>query len=361
MNQKTSLFRIMLFASGLLGNIAASAQGQASAFSPALDTLPLNQIQVIGSHNSYKKPIDTALFKIIQQQKPKAVMALDYEHIPIPEQLDMGLANLEIDVYVDETGGRYAHPKGLEMEKDVKGLPPYDPDQEMMKPGFKILHVKDWDFRSQYLTLKACLADLKKWSDTHPRHLPIFITLEPKDQFTQVDFDKLDQALIEGLGRKKILVPDDVRKNHERLGAAIKEEGWPTVAQSRGKFIFLLDAKGEKEILYVKDHPALRGRVLFANADPGTPEAAMLFRNDSKDQLKEIQELVKQGYIIRTRADANTWEARNNDYSAFEAAKQSGAQIITTDYYKKSTHFPSNYQVEFEGGAFSRKNPLFSF
>jgi hypothetical protein len=74
----------------------------------------------------------------------------------------------------------------------------------------------------------------------------------------------------------------------------------------------------------------------------------------------EITKLVKKGYIIRTRADSDTQEARRNDFSHFEAACKSGAQIITTDYYKKSTHFKSDYQVSFNDGKYFRLNPLFS-
>lgn len=71
-----------------------------------------------------------------------------------------------------------------------------------------------------------------------------------------------------------------------------------------------------------------------------------------------IQELVKKGYLIRTRADSDTSEARTGDYSKFEKAKSSGAQIISTDYYIPSQLFESIYQVSFEGGRFERKNPL---
>src|SRR5690606_7613631 len=97
--------------------------------------------------------------------------------------------------------------------------------------------------------------------------------------------------------------------------------------------------------------------LMFINAEPGTPEAAVLIRNNAK--LPEIRKLVKRGYIIRTRADSDTREARANDRSSFEAACRSGAQIITTDYYHKSTYFDSDYQVSFDGGKYVRLNPVF--
>jgi len=82
-----------------------------------------------------------------------------------------------------------------------------------------------------------------------------------------------------------------------------------------------------------------------------------LIRNNPKDS--SIINLVQKGYIVRTRADADTKQARENDRSGFEAACQSGAQIITTDYYYKSTHFKSDYSIGFNGATYFRINPLF--
>ena len=93
-------------------------------------------------------------------------------------------------------------------------------------------------------------------------------------------------------------------------------------------------------------------------AELGTPEAAFVILNSSIGDQTRIQALVKQGYLVRTRADSDTKQARTNDYRSFEAAKQSGAQIITTDYYAKSGHFSSDYVVSFPGGSYLRPNPV---
>ncbi|PTR01457.1 calcium-dependent phosphoinositide phospholipase C [Mucilaginibacter yixingensis] len=331
------------------------------------DNTPINQIQVIGSHNSYKRAIDPALFKMMLANNPR-VSALDYEHIPFADQLDMGLRNLEIDVYADSKGGKYAHPKGLDM---VPNQAPYDPNGEMKEPGFKIFHVVGYDYRSNALTLKSALKQLKAWSEAHPGHNPIFITLEAKDgearskediapeMMTDKLFADLDHDLLTYLGKQHIITPDDVRGKYQTLESAVTHSNWPTLKQARGKFLFLLDDHARKRDLYIAGHPSLKGRVMFACADPGTPEAGMTIRNNPKDP--SIPELVKKGYIIRTRADADTKEARVNDRSGFVAACNSGAQIITTDYYLKSTHFKSDYVVFFEtGDKYFRPNPLFT-
>lgn len=331
------------------------------------DSVKMNRIQVIGSHNSYKKAIDPALYKMFRQRDSVSASKIDYEHISIAEQLDMGLLNLEVDVYADAKGGKYAHPKGLDW---VKGQAPYDEKGVMNEPGFKVLHIPDLDFRNDYLTLKNLLAELRTWSEKHPHHYPVFITLEPKDgaskskeitepePFTTEVFDQLDKALIDGLGKEHLITPDMVRGKYKTLEEAILHDNWPTVKAVEGKFAFILDAKDAKRELYIAGHPALKDRVVFTNSDPGTPEAAMMIRNDPNDP--EIKDLVEKGYIIRTRADSDTREARLNDRSGFIAACNSGAQIITTDYYRKSTHFKSDYEISFEGKKYCRLNPLFN-
>tara|TARA_R110002020_G_scaffold85914_5_gene211772 strand:- start:13667 stop:14755 length:1089 start_codon:yes stop_codon:yes gene_type:complete len=325
----------------------------------------INQLQVIGSHNSYKKAIAPQLFKFLEKKDTTGgIYSLQYEHIPIIDQLNMGLRNLELDAYADEKGGRFAKPKGLEW---VREQPVYDPEGKMNLTGFKMLHVLDIDFRSDYYLLAECLADLRKWSDAHSNHETIFITLEPKDgdsngfgttpePFTNEIFTALDSTLLRNLGRDHIIIPEDVKGDYSTLEEAVLHNNWPTLKQGRGKFLFILDAKEEKRYIYSEGHPSLNGRVMFINAEAGSPEAAAMIINDPEN--KNIPELVNKGYIIRTRADANTTEARNNDYSNFEAAKSSGAQIITTDYYLPSKLFKSSYHVSFDDGGFVRENPL---
>ncbi len=331
-----------------------------------LDELRINQIQVIGSHNSYKQSIDPHLFAFLSKDNAETMSNLDYDHVTLTSQLNFGLNNLEIDVYADTAGCKYAHPKGLDW---VPNQPPFDIAGVMKQPGFKVFHVPEIDFRSNCATFKICLQELKAWSAAHSGHFPIFITMNAKDdpidkpnftvpeKFTPSIFDALDQEIITYLGRENCITPDDVRGKYKTLEQAVLAGKWPTVKKSSGKFIFILDEKGDKITMYSKQHPSLKNRILFANAEPGTPEAAILIRNNPKED--NIAALVKKGYIVRTRADSDTKAARENDYSYFDAACNSGAQIITTDYYQKSTHFISEYVVSFINKTYIRQNPMF--
>ena len=342
--------------------VLAAAAGFGNADAPRM-----NQIQVIGSHNSYKQAIDPKLFALLRARDSVGMSKIDYEHRSLTEQLNLGLRALEIDVYADAKGGKYAHPKGLDW---APGQPPYDAEKVMEQPGFKVFHIQDIDFRSNCPTFKGCLAELKKWSLAHPGHTPVFITMNAKDEpiqrpgftvpepFTAAVFDALDQEIADNLGTSFLITPDQVRGNYPTLEAAVRHQNWPTLAAAQGKFVFVLDEVGPKRAAYLQGHPSLQGRLLFADAEPGTPEAAIHILNNAKKDRAAITALVKQGYIIRTRADSDTQEARRNDKSSFEAAEQSGAQIISTDYYVKSTRFKSDYVISFDGGKYFRPDPV---
>lgn len=331
----------------------------------------MNQLQVLGSHNSYHTGIDPELFTYLREHYGPRMDGLEYSHLPIERQLDMGLRALEIDVVYDPHGGLYAHPIGLKIEQEnhLSG-PPYDPDGLMNKPGFKVIHVPDIDFRSNVYTFQQELAILKKWSDAHPGHLPIPITMNAKDdglkrpgfvqplKFDKAAFDAWDAEIVEGLGRAKLITPDDVRGEFPTLEAAVLAHAWPKLSDARGKFFFVLDETGEKLNTYVQDHPSLKGRIMFVNQTEGHPEAAFRIVNEPKTDWAYIQYLVRSGYYVRTRADADTVEARKGDYSRLRDALISGAQVISTDYYVPNPKFKTGYVVALPGGNPARWNTL---
>src|ERR1700744_105318 len=119
--------------------------------------LRLNQIQVIGSHNSYHTGLAPSERKLIEQENPKAMRALDYAHAALPDQLTGGVRQVEIDVYVNTKGGRYAHPAivGKVAAAGLPADPAFDPQHEMEKPGFKVMHVAGVDQRSSCHTFIA--------------------------------------------------------------------------------------------------------------------------------------------------------------------------------------------------------------
>tara|TARA_R110000765_G_scaffold51578_1_gene104044 strand:- start:3453 stop:4517 length:1065 start_codon:yes stop_codon:yes gene_type:complete len=325
----------------------------------------LNDIQVIGSHNSYKIAIERPLYDYLHMVEPKKMESLQYTHISLEEQLNLGLRNLELDVFYDPKGGYFSNPKGLEIVRSLGQEPlAFDMEEKLKQPGLKMFHVQDIDFRSHYLLFSDGLKALKKWSDNNPNHTPVIILINTKDQKVSqtrepLSFDKsalnaLDDEIKSVLPASQLIIPDDVRGDVESLEKAILTKGWPSLNRVKGKFLFVLDEKEKRINEYLLGHESLKGRVLFVNSKEGNAEAGFRIVNNPVKELAYIKELVSKGYMVRTRADAGTKEARTNDYEKFEKAKASGAQVISTDYYVPSTLFDSDYKVIFEDGTYEK-------
>jgi hypothetical protein len=336
---------------------------------PALAQQPLRltDIQLIGTHNSYHLGLAPSEAARLKQANPQAAEALDYRHPPLEVQLNQGVRQFEFDVYQDPEGGRFAEPKGpsLVAKANLPPDPPFDPAGVMKKPGFKVVHVQDIDYRSNCQPFTDCLSAIHKWSDAHPGHLPIFILVENKDRspapgaapgpgmLTAATMEALDAEIRGVFPAEKLITPDNVRGAHKTLEEAVLTTGWPTLDAARGKVIFLLDQERATP-LYTAGHPTLEGRVMFTNSTPGTPDAAFVKMNNATDP--KIREVVAKGYLVRTMTDGGARAVREGNSTRRDAAMAGGAQLLSTDYpfdYKAS----SGYSVSFDKGNV-RCNPV---
>jgi Phosphoinositide phospholipase C, Ca2+-dependent len=370
-NRKVILIALGLPISGSMVMVAgwnAILAGQ----EPGRDgNLKLNQIQVIGTHNSYHAGFAPSERKFWEAKYPEVFKGLDYQHKPLTEQLDSGVRQIELDVFADREGGRYAHPAGLQMvaAANLPADPPFDPNGVMMKPGFKVMHVQDIDYRSVCEPFTACLQEVRRWSQAHPDHVPVFILVETKqgqpdgrvkqtepEPFTPATFDALDAEVRSVFKAGEMITPDDVRGHYATLNEAVLAGNWPSLKSARGKIIFLMDQRPVGPV-YLEGHPSLRGRVLFTNAAPGQPDAAFTEVNDGP--AKEITELVRQGYLVRTRSDDSTKEARVNDTHRRDAMLASGAQMVSTDYpASEPARWEGHYSVNLPSDTDARCNPV---
>jgi hypothetical protein len=308
--------------------------------------------------------------RLMEQRDPKELAGLDYAHAGLDTQLSHEVRQIELDIFADSKGGRFAHPKGP-MAVAQAGLPadpdPY-PEGVMLKPGFKVMHMQDLDYASNCQPFVACLQIVRSWSKAHPEHIPIFILVETKqhlpdnkhpwtavEPFTAETLDALDAEIRSVFPADELITPDQVRGRHRTLEKAVRRGGWPTMERARGKVVFLMD-QTDVGPLYLEGHPALRGRVLFTNATPGQPDAAFIEKNDGDEAT--IASLVRQGYLVRTRADADTVEARSNEVSRRDRALRSGAQIVSTDYPQSEPARWTGYAVALPNGLPARCNPV---
>ena len=353
-----------------LAVLTIGTQPAAHSQAPSDNNVRMNQIQVIGSHNSYHAGIAPSESKLLSENNPKLYQAFDYRHRPLDQQLNSGIRQIELDIYADTKGGLYAHPNGP-TNVAAAGLPAdpdFDPQGLMSKPGFKVMHVQDFDYRSTCQPFVACLQIVRTWSKAHPQHVPIYILLEtkqsdlppqyhatPTEKFTSATFDALDAEIRSVFSSKEIITPDEVRGKHKTLEEAVLQNQWPTLKKARGKVVFLMDQRPVGPV-YLEGHDGLHGRIIFTNAVPGQPDCAFTEENDGTQET--IAALVRKGYLVRTRTDADTKEARTGDTTRRDTAFSSGAQLLSTDYPSSEPSTWTSYSVSLPDNAIARCNPV---
>ncbi|MFA7692955.1 MAG: hypothetical protein GX117_02315 [Candidatus Hydrogenedentes bacterium] len=294
----------------------------------------MNQIQVIGTHNSYHVEPDELMLDIASSFTEEA-NSMRYSHDPLDVQLDQGVRSFELDIhpYLDE---------------------------------FAVYHIPILDEGSHCPKIEDCLRLVLDWSLQHPDHIPISFLLEFKitesllsgrellkaDAATLALFEKTILAV---MPKTKILSPDDVRGNAATLTAAVQSEGWPLLSDCRGKFFFVLHNRTELREAYTKEHPSLEGRLMFVNSTPDRSDAAFAVPDNPYSQ--RVKKYIAQGMIVRVRADAGLKEAGAGDTSRRDAAFASGAQIISTDFPRGKCHPETGYCVSFPDDQDYRVSP----
>jgi hypothetical protein len=318
--------------SGLHKVIAESHSRSGTRFGTTFfnNSLRMNQVQVLGSHNSYHVAPTAAPWNLVPEWQ--------YSHDPLDVQFQSeGIRQIELDVYADPN-------------------------------GIRVVHVPDVDFGTTCARWVDCLRVVKGWSDAHPRHMPITILTELNDTsyglptpilpWTGPAMDQLDAEIRSVFPPKDVITPDDVRGHHATLAEAVTTDGWPTIDSVRGKVMFVMDNGGSYRDTYTAGHPTLQGREIFTNSEVGRPDAAFIKLNDPIGDNATIRSVVAAGYVTRTRADADTHEARANNTVPRDAAIASGAQWVSTDYEVPGRAYGTPYFVSIPGGTPARCNPI---
>ena len=73
--------------------------------------LHINQIQLVGTAESYKLRPSASMLGLIRMGSAEDAHELDFAEPPIAAQLNMGARSLEFDVADDPKGGLYARPR----------------------------------------------------------------------------------------------------------------------------------------------------------------------------------------------------------------------------------------------------------
>jgi hypothetical protein len=113
------------------------------------------------------------------------------------------------------------------------------------------------------------------------------------------------------------------------LSQAIKQHGWPALEDTRGRIAFVMFGPPRHKAAYSAGRPRLDGRVMFvAEREPEHPHASVIFYDDPILDRAQIDDAVKNHFLVRTRADAEL----HRSAARRDAAFASGANFISSDY-----------------------------
>jgi Phosphoinositide phospholipase C, Ca2+-dependent len=371
MTFRRSRFVLAAAMAALVAVAAGAAAGPPAGHGP----VRLNELQAIGTHNSYKRELsepEQAAYDEIIATPGDYDEFLAYSHASISNQFGrQDVRGLELDLFGDPNGGLYAEP----LVRKRLGLGPL-PDPAWRVPGVKVLHIADLDYETTCVRLVVCLEQVEAWSDANPGHVPLSILLELKRSdaravaqggvvapaWTAGALDALDAEIRSVFSEADMITPDDVRRPGSTLEQSVLRYGWPSLKKSRGQVVFLLDNDpGPIRTAYTAGRPSLEGRVIFTNSRAGQPDAAFVKRNEPRDaNTAQIADLVRKGYLVRTRSDLPLSTVRSGDTAMLDAALRSGAHIISTDFPEvgMSARYGSDFVARLPEGGPAGCNPV---
>jgi len=281
---------------------------------PLDDLLRLNHIQMKGTHNSYHiAPSDWTLED------------WSYTHAPLYEQLEsQGVRQIELDVH-------------------------YEGDD-----GFAVFHLPVIDEATTCDFFTECLGEVRAWSDSNPGHHPVFILVEPKDDFDiqkiNGHYQELEAEILSVFPLERVITPDFVRGEYPNLREGLEAQGWPTLGEVRGMVIFVMLDSGSHRERYLELYPDLKGALIFARGGYGESYGAVLEYGSNDEMTKAVNE----GYLLRGNADDLDKSDADNEAMA-AAALSKGAHFISTDFSDNSVE---GFSFSIPGGQPSRCNPI---
>jgi hypothetical protein len=320
---------VLVAALALLSACSSSPVDEGPSRDPSLyvhpkdDSLRINHLQVKATHNSYHvKPTETT------------IPDWNYTHAPLDVQLgEQGVRGVELDLYWDAN-----------------------------RESILVMHAPLVDPKSTCATLRECLETLRAWSDANPGHHVVFVQLEPKSAVEAAAqgewLDAIDAEIRAVLPPELLVTPDDVRGELDALADALAAQGWPTLGESRGRFLFSFDCSRELALAYAGQDGRLEGRVMFPDSEEGDPFAGFMIINSPGDAALAA---VEAGYLVRVFAESlsallTDGEEPEEGELRLEAALECGAQVISTDVPVPRDDL--EYYTSIPGGTPSRCNPI---
>ena len=296
------------------------------------DGVRINEIAVIGTHNSYQmlptpqRRLHEKILKVLYNGKKGT--KYKFEMDSYTEQLEHGIRNLEIDIEAVDKNGEIS---------------------------FVVSHEPIKDNTSSAYDFAEGLREIAMWSDHNPNHLPVYLLIEPKGnvpsvchmQNFSIEYAKeLDKITREVLG-EKLLTPVQIMGNYKTLGEMRMADDWPTLEEAAGKIIVLLHPCDVTEE-YINLDTTLSSQAMFPmlrTQDVDRDCASFILDNEPQEAKENNKKTVdEKNLMVRTRADS--YQKFSDERYAF--ANECGSHIITTDYPPRTVR-ESDHTYTFDG------------
>ena len=291
-------------------------------------SIKLNQIQMLATHNSYKKTgSDIGRFFVGLGDSFDEARALKYGYKNLTDQFESGVRSMEFDL-------------------------------RLRKTQFVLTHVPLVDNSSVAPDFAQALDEINLFSSNNPNHIPIIILMEIKDDWMILDhalqviesndLENLNQLLVDRLG-ERLYTPNDMMETGKTLKETVQTTGWPSVHSLLGKVIFVLHPGNFTNMYYELDESLLTLPMFIGAYQDGVDQNYASFIVNNNPSVSEISPLVESNFIVRTRIDSNLQFSQDD----FDQAILSGAQILTSDFLigrkdiktEDIIYFPDNKMV----------------
>lgn len=277
------------------------------------NTLHLNEIQFLATHNSFKKLPSKFVNKPLELFSSKVKNGY-YGYDSLTEQLNKGMRGLELDV-------------------------------TMYDGKFVLSHNAYTDWRTNGVDFSLALEEIKIWSDLNAGHIPLNLMIQVRDSWSPYnhkygkysfeDFVRLDKLLSTTFGEDGIIKPGDIIGESGTVRQGVEDGNWPLLSECRGKVFFAILFDKEKNVQnYIDIDPTFKTQRAFimTSGNKLKDYSAIVHADDARKDTQMLENLVSKNYILRSRIDEQF------DYSADRrsASIDVGAVILATDHMEGS-------------------------
>lgn len=287
------------------------------------EQIQINQLRYLCTHNSYKQGLHNPAKFFYNYIIPYAIgKKSNYGYDNITQQLNIGIRGFEFDLYYAENEDEYR---------------------------FECYHNSWLETNSSVVDFEKGLEEIKMWSEYNPNHMPIFITIEPKDNVPldkakglgKVELETLDDLILEYFP-DKVITYSQMLNGFGDFQEMREANGYIKLEDCIGKFVFLLhEYENFEEYIDIPAENRVMIPLVWASSlkENKYLDLTCFAQDHDYNHPEKLDPLIEENYIVRTRLDIYP----KYEFEITEARLDTGAQLVCTDYPPSYEHIYKEY------------------